>query len=136
MFFQNFETHAYADNDNYHTGRQCWHATFDLTFAPPAGKNYVISWFQLSGSKWVYHKEPYDIVNGKHFSYTLYIDDVCVYPEDAQMSTYTYDPVIGLTSGIDARGETVYYEYDGYQRLLNIKDMDGNILKNYTYNLK
>jgi hypothetical protein len=50
------------------------------------------------------------------------------------MSTFTYDPQIGMTSGTDVKNQTSYYEYDGFQRLLNVKDEDKNIVKNYAYN--
>ncbi|MGN8072811.1 hypothetical protein [Mucilaginibacter sp. 22184] len=53
--------------------------------------------------------------------------------KNAQVTTYTYDPLIGMTSMTDAKGETTYYEYDGFQRLMNVKDKDGNILKHMDY---
>jgi YD repeat-containing protein len=38
-----------------------------------------------------------------------------------------------MTSATDAKGMTTYYEYDGYQRLMNIKDQQGNIIKQIDY---
>lgn len=54
----------------------------------------------------------------------------------AQVSTYTYKYGAGLTSQTDAKGMTLYYEYDNFQRLKLIKDTDGNIVKTYKYNYK
>ncbi|QJD96116.1 RHS repeat protein [Mucilaginibacter robiniae] len=51
----------------------------------------------------------------------------------AMVTTYTYEPLVGMTSQTDAKGMTTYYEYDGFQRLLNIKDAQGNIVKHYDY---
>ncbi|TDQ11577.1 hypothetical protein [Pedobacter metabolipauper] len=62
------------------------------------------------------------------------IDDVRLYPVEASMSTYTYEPSVGLTSSTDAGGKTSYYEYDTFQRVRQIKDQNGNILKRLAYN--
>jgi YD repeat-containing protein len=63
-----------------------------------------------------------------------YIYNVRLFPSDAQMSTYTYDPLFGMTSETDSNGKTTYYVYDTFGRLYQIKDQDGNILKQYEYN--
>ena len=48
----------------------------------------------------------------------------------------TFKPQIGMASMTDAKGKTTYYEYDNFQRLQNVKDQDGNIIKNYDYHYK
>jgi YD repeat-containing protein len=65
---------------------------------------------------------------------TVWFDELRLYPIDAQMSTYTYDPLVGMTSETDSNGKTTYYVYDSFGRLYQIKDQDGNILKQYEYN--
>jgi YD repeat-containing protein len=52
------------------------------------------------------------------------------------ISTYTYDPVFGMTSTTDANNETTYYEYDSLGRLKLVRDNNYNILKKYEYNFK
>jgi YD repeat-containing protein len=54
----------------------------------------------------------------------------------SQMSSYTYDPLVGITSMTDPRGYTVYYEYDEFNRLKQVKDAEGNILSKNEYNYK
>ncbi|KAF2519349.1 hypothetical protein E0W68_03095 [Flavobacterium salilacus subsp. salilacus] len=54
----------------------------------------------------------------------------------AMVTTYTYDPLIGITSMTDPKGYTSYYGYDSQNRLKYIKDEDGNILEENEYNFK
>lgn len=53
---------------------------------------------------------------------------------DAQVTSFTYKPLIGLSSHTDMLGNTTYYEYDGYGRVVLIRDKDQNIVKRYCYN--
>ncbi len=53
---------------------------------------------------------------------------------DAMVTTYTYDPLIGVTSITDPKGYTIYYEYDHLNRLIHIRDTAGNITDKYYYN--
>jgi len=66
----------------------------------------------------------------------VWFDDVRLYPSDAQMSTYTHSPLIGITSKSDAANNPVLYEYDGLNRLSLVRDKDGNIIKKVTYKYK
>jgi hypothetical protein len=52
------------------------------------------------------------------------------------MSSYTYDPLIGVTSMTDARGYTIYYEYDEFNRLEHVKDAEGKLVSETQYNYK
>jgi len=54
----------------------------------------------------------------------------------AIVTTYTYDPLIGVTSITDSRGQTAYYEYDDFNRLEFIKNAQGEILTKNEYNYK
>ncbi len=54
----------------------------------------------------------------------------------ALVTTYTYDPLIGLISTTDPRGTKTYYSYDSFNRLKNVKDADGNLITNYNYHYK
>ena len=63
------------------------------------------------------------------------IDELRLYPSVAQMTTYTYSPLCGVTSICSPANNITYYVWDNpYDRLLRIQDMDGNIVKQYDYN--
>lgn len=64
---------------------------------------------------------------------TVIIDDLRLYPVDATMSSYTYQPLFGVTAICNPKNEFLYYQYDGFGRLKVIKDADGKVLKEYDY---
>ena len=55
---------------------------------------------------------------------------------NAFISTYTYNPLVGVTSVTDPKGISSYYEYNTYGRLKFVKDKDLNVLQKYCYNYK
>ncbi|MEN0052366.1 MAG: RHS repeat domain-containing protein [Mucilaginibacter sp.] len=72
-------------------------------------------------------------VNSVSISGTGNIDELRLYPLNATMVTSTYEPSIGMTSTTDAKGKTTTYEYDSFQRLMNVKDENGNIIRHMDY---
>ncbi|NDK57358.1 hypothetical protein [Pontibacter fetidus] len=61
------------------------------------------------------------------------LDELKLFPVDAFMTTYTYEPGLGLTSKTDPNQVTEYYEYDSFGRMKGIKDDQRNVLKSYQY---
>lgn len=61
------------------------------------------------------------------------IDELRLYPYEAQMSTYTYDPLLGMTSQCDVNNRISYYEYDGFGRLVLVRDQDRNVIRKMEY---
>jgi len=65
-----------------------------------------------------------------------YFDDLRFHPMDAKMTTYTYEPLLGVTSVSDMNNKPIRYEYDGLNRLILTRDFHGNILKKYDYHYR
>ncbi len=53
---------------------------------------------------------------------------------NALLTTYTYDPSIGVTSITDANNIVTYYEYDDRQRLTIARDLNNHIIERFQYN--
>jgi YD repeat-containing protein len=52
---------------------------------------------------------------------------------DAMITSFTYDPLIGVTSITDPNGKVTNYEYDSNNRLETIKDDNDNVIKHVDY---
>ncbi len=52
---------------------------------------------------------------------------------NAQVTTYTYNAIIGVTSITDARNYTMYYEYDDFNRLQYIRDDNRHLINENQY---
>ena len=52
---------------------------------------------------------------------------------NAQITTYTYKPLVGMVTATDARGVTTNYTYDEFQRLFQITDNQDKVLNEYNY---
>lgn len=64
------------------------------------------------------------------------IDDLRLYPATAQMTSYTYKPLIGVSSITDPSGRTTYYEYDLFGRLKYIKNDEGHYVQKFDYHYR
>lgn len=137
FFYEGFEdsstTNTNIINGAGHTGTKYWNGgSYTINFNPPANSNrsYIIQWWSKNGTTWNFNQHPY---SSSYSSLGGQIDDIRIFPSDALMTTYTYAPLIGMTSETDPKGYTIYYEYDGFGRLKDAKDKDGNVLKTYQY---
>ncbi len=117
-----------------------------------ASATYVVSYWKKSGTVsvngttavtgrtlngWTYHEHK--VVNPSGGLITIsgtngVIDELRLYPAAAQMTTYTYDPLVGMTSQCDANNRITYFEYDAFSRLNLVRDHDKKILKKICYN--
>lgn len=55
---------------------------------------------------------------------------------NAQVTTYTYKPLVGISTITDPKGNKITYDYDENNRLKSIKDAQNNILSENQYNYR
>ncbi len=55
---------------------------------------------------------------------------------NSMITTYTYEPLVGVTSITDPRGYTTIYVYDDFNRLKEVRDKDNNLLSDTEYHYK
>jgi hypothetical protein len=142
IFYEGFEEDNSSSemlgtaNAPAHTGFRYHLGNYTVNWNIPNSRNYVISYWYRSGGVWKLHDaSPY---TGSVYSLSggdAY-DDIRIYPSNAQMTTYTFSPLVGMTSKTDPKGQTTYYEFDQFQRLKFIKDQKRNAVKNYDYHYK
>ena len=90
----------------------------------------------INGTQWYLYSAQIAKATGISITGSVTLDELRLYPTNAQMTTYTYDPHCGMTSQCDVNNKITYYKYDNFQRLQSISDQDGNILKTYNYQYK
>lgn len=65
------------------------------------------------------------------------IDELMLTPANAQMESYSYNTGTGNITAVNAgNGSVLFYEYDGFGRLVVVRDDAGNVLKKHSYKLQ
>jgi hypothetical protein len=147
VFHTSFEEDAAAtagtETQPAKTGRKYKSGSFAVPFAPLPlagaeghGTKYILSyWYKdnASDATWKFFEGTYTAPTTIS---KAVIDEVRIFPENAMMTTMTYEPLVGKTSVTDPNNVSTYFEYDGLQRLLYIKDQDRNIIQKKEYHYK
>lgn len=139
VFHTSFEDEG-VESATAKTGRNVHRGNYSLSLPPIPGQYEVSYWRRpWGGVEWTYVRELVEVTTTSAPSVPIgdsgsEVDEVRLHPLHAQMTTYTYDPHVGLTSETDASGRTTYYGYDGFGRLAAVRDEEGNILRTYCYN--
>ncbi|MFI5163413.1 MAG: hypothetical protein ACHQHN_19190 [Sphingobacteriales bacterium] len=137
IFYDSFEE-GDGNTSDPKTGLFSYSNAYSKSLTGLDNGTYVLSYWSKPSGTWIFVVNNVSVTAG---SYTINLpsgeyDDICFYPAAAQMKTYRYLPLVGLTSSTDEKGEITYYEYDSLQRLSNIKDKDGNIVKHFDYHFQ
>jgi len=102
-----------------------------VTITPTGGSASFVAGKGINN--WYYYEYTLTGATAVTVSGTGTIDELRLYPSNAQMVTYTYTPLLGMTSACDVDNKITYYFYDGFGRLKWIKDQDLNIIKTIQY---
>lgn len=132
FFYQGFEQETSAAIASPYAGKKYYSGDYTVSFTKPNSRHYKVNYHYLDGSAW--KNITKDFSDNMVLTEGSAIDEVRVYPSDAFMTTYTYDPLIGMTSETDPNGLSKFYEYDLLGRLTLIRDQDKNIIKKICYN--
>ena len=117
-----------------YNSNRCHVGRYDINLDGNSDRRYVLDYRTYRNGKWEYVRLA---MGGR--SYTIDeglnpIDEIRVWPENAEMETFTWYPHIGLSSRTDGSGATESYTYDVFGRLQSVRDNSDNIVRKYDYN--
>lgn len=100
---------------------------------------YIVNGWTLYTLKFVYTGGTITILDDYPPVNVGFIDELRIHPTKSSMTTYTYEPLFGVSSQCDNRNNITYTEYDEMGRPNVTRDRDGNIItqievKNQTVN--
>ena len=87
----------------------------------------------VSKNGWTFYVITLSSITSVSISGSGIIDELRLYPSGAQMTSYAYQPLAGISSQCDADNHIINYTYDGIGRLTVVKDQDNNVIKNNSY---
>jgi hypothetical protein len=112
-------------------------AKYKISFWAKNGSNVTVNTASLTGldtrNGWTYYETTLTTTSIS-IAGSGNIDELRFYPVQSQMTTYTFNPGVGVTSITDTKNQSLFYVYDSLNRLQLIKDDKGNIVKTYEYN--
>lgn len=125
------------------TGSQSLEGMFSLPLPSQAGTYKLSYWHAPVGTTpvWQYHEEIVQQTTGGPATKVLgnagqLLDEVRLHPARAVMETKTFESLKGATSGMDANGLQITYEYDESGRIKLVRNNKGDIIKVYEYHTK
>ena len=131
VFYTGFEEDTQDVSTQARTGRQSHSGSYQVTL-PSSGTYRLTYWRKPNGQPWQIETQTISASTTIGAANEL-IDDVRVYPSDALMTTFTYDPLYGRTSATGPDGMIHYQEYDDLGRLKLSRDHRGRIEQSYFY---
>ena len=133
IFYEGFEDHVSGSGTYAFSGNRGFSGNYAVPFALPVNttKSFLITYWKQESNIWRLVTTPYTgpvTISGV-------IDEVRVYPKGSDVKTITFSPLVGVTSEMQNNGDVLNYFYDNAQRLNTVRNKDGNILKQISYNM-
>ena len=144
IFHTSFEENGVDDiNANAKTGKKVWSGSYSITLPANVG-TYTLSYWKRPSGIFTWQLITQDVdVNSGNIATTLVVgspdeilDELRLFPKGAQMTTYTYEPGLGMLTQMDINGVVSKYVYDSFNRLLFIRNEKGAIEKQFQYHYK
>ncbi|MBT2557391.1 RHS repeat protein, partial [Hymenobacter sp. ISL-91] len=92
----------------------------------------------LKGYHWYTFQVAITAATGLHIEAAnpaspILLDNIRWHPAGAMMTSYTYDPLAGISSQTGPDGRTIFYEYDALGKLLRVRDEQDRVLSENVY---
>lgn len=157
--YGNWQINGAAVSDNtVPMGNKCFNLKNGNVYSPILANNkkYILSYWSKNGvyqevhtsapgkqgitlNGWTYYEHEITGQNS-HILFDnqgpqtdFFIDEIKLYPKNAQMRTYFYEPFVGVKSSCDIDNTIQYYEYYPLGKLKLVRDQNKNILKSFEY---
>ncbi|MEJ0055112.1 MAG: RHS repeat domain-containing protein [Bacteroidota bacterium] len=85
---------------------------------------------------WQYFEKTVTGVTSVSLSFAgagVYLDEVKIFPKGALITTYSYNPLVGIITQTDPNGSVTSYGYDPLGRLQYTIDKDGYVVRKFEY---
>jgi hypothetical protein len=106
---------------------------YAVSGTPVTGWPKSIRTVSINGASWTNWEHRVSGVSTITVSGTGAIDELRLYPANAQMTSYTFAPLIGMISQNSVANGINYFEYDANGRLKLVRDINNNIVKTFNY---
>jgi YD repeat-containing protein len=141
VYYNGFEEPGQANRvTGGKTGRWSAQGPLSIPLTGLDNGSYRLSYWLMKDNAWTLQQKTILVTSGNAYTLSFasgeQVDDVRFHPTGSEMTTYTYDPVDGMTSMTDKNHVITFYEYDSFGRLKTLRDQHDRIRYHYDYRYK
>lgn len=132
-------TEVFADSYDYKGNITQLHGNYDINKVILWGYNFVFPIAKIENANFnevigALGMSYFDLQFKNSSELKSIFNDLRASLSNANIYSYTYDPMVGVTSETDLNGKITQFSYDSFNRLETIIDEDLNLLKHIDYN--